>query len=198
MFVSLDHPRFVRAERAIFTRRVVTDCMNHTCRLLKKDKQIHLDACCQYGADVDLSERDRIIEHAHQIGALLLPHTEGVAWFEEEEYVDPDFPSGRYVRTQTLNGRCIFQHHGGRGCGIHRAAIEGGWDLRGVKPNICRLYPLSYDHDSILISDDYDDYSCARDLQAPTLYQAAKSALSEIFGMRLIAAMDGAERVVCG
>ncbi len=90
----------------------------------------------------------------------------------------------------------MFLAHDRRGCAIHRAALEGGWDMRGTKPHVCRLFPLSYDSDSIVLSDDYADYSCSRDPAAPTVYQVGREALADIFGADLVAAMDAAERSV--
>jgi hypothetical protein len=68
--------------------------------------------------------------------------------------------------------------------------------MRGVKPHVCRLFPLSYDSESILVSDDYSDYSCAYDPTAPTLFQVARDALADIFGTSLVTALDRAERGV--
>ena len=80
-----------------------------------------------------------------------------------------------------------------RGCAIHRASLEQGWDFRGVKPSICRLFPLSYGEGTIVVSDDYPDYSCAYEDDAPTLYRVARDALADVFGAELVRAMDAAE-----
>jgi Fe-S-cluster containining protein len=194
-FVTIDHPRFQRAERAIFTKHIVADCMTHACRDRAPDRA-HLDACCQYGADTDLGERDRILAREVEIRALLLPDAQAAPWFTTRVEHDGDFPSGQLVRTQTHNGGCVFLSHDGRGCAIHRASIEGGWDFRGTKPHVCRLFPLSYSSDEIVISDDYADYSCAYEAGAPTLYRNGRDTLADIFGAELIAALDAAERAV--
>jgi hypothetical protein len=201
-YVDLDHPRFRRAQRDIFLARVVPDCMSHECRLLEEHGRRKLDACCQYGVDVDLGERDNILARAGEIGALLRDEVKGRPWFFADEQVDADFPSGRYVRTTTWPdpevdtagaGGCIFLAHDGRGCAIHRASIEGGWDFHGTKPHVCRLFPLSYDAESIVLSDDYADYSCAKDPSAPTVYRVARADLGAIFGAALVDALDAAE-----
>jgi Fe-S-cluster containining protein len=194
-FAPLDHPRFRRADRDLFVRRIVADCMTHACRIHATDDD-HLDACCQYGADVDAGERDRILAHAGQIRTILRPEARNMPWFEAEETRDPDFPSGRVVRTNLFRGGCVFLAHDARGCAIHRASVEGAWDFHGVKPHVCRLFPLSYDEDSVLVSDDYDDYSCAHLPSAPTLYRNARSTLAAVFGEALVVAMDAAEAVV--
>lgn len=194
-YVHLDHTRFRKAQRCIFFEKVTADCMSHRCRLVHGGDQLKLDACCQYGADVDLHERDRILERQGEIAALLGDEAARAPWFEGEA-ADPDFPSGGYVRTRVHGGGCIFLAHDRRGCAIHRAALAGGWHLHGVKPHVCRLYPLTYETDALVISDDYADYSCAYDTSAPTVYRAARAALADIFDHELVIALDRAEATV--
>jgi Fe-S-cluster containining protein len=193
--VDIAHPRFRRAQREIFVRRVVADCMTHACTMLSPHKAM-LDACCQYGADTDLTERDAILGHQDQIRSLLLPAARDVPWFTDEVEEDPDFPSGRHVRTRPFGEGCVFLSHDGRGCAIHRASIEGGWDFHGVKPHVCRLFPLSYDDEAIVLSDDYPDYSCTLDPTAPTVYRVGRDTLAAVFGADLVAALDAAEAAV--
>ena len=192
-YVELVHPRFAKAEVEVFTRRVVADCMTHRCAM-HATGTVKLDACCQYGCDVDLYERDAILARADQIRPVLRAEAQALPWFDESEpEADPDVPSGTVVRTATLGGGCLFLAHDRRGCAIHRASLEQGWDFRGVKPSICRLFPLSYGEGAILVSDDYPDYSCAYEPGAPTLYRVAREALADLFGAALVAAMDAAE-----
>lgn len=201
-FVALEHPRFHRAQRAIFERRVVADCMTHQCVMvadegvpLARAKPL-LEACCQYGADVDLTERDAIMEHADQLRALLTPGAREAPWFTTEVTEDPDYPSGRHVRTATYQGGCVFLSHDRRGCAIHRAALEGGWDFHQVKPHICRLFPLSYEDDAFVLSDDFVDYDCADHPGAPSVYRVARDTIAAVFGPDLVAALDAAEAAV--
>jgi Fe-S-cluster containining protein len=195
-YVALDHPRFVRAEVDVFIKRVVADCMTHRCTM-HATATTHLDACCQYGCDVNLLERDAILARADQIRPILRADAQRVPWFDESEpEEDPDVPSGIVVRTATFDGGCVFLAHDKRGCAIHRASLEQSWDFRGVKPSICRLFPLSYGEGSILVSDDYPDYSCAYEPDSPTLYRVTRDTLAELFGAPLVVAMDAAERRV--
>jgi Fe-S-cluster containining protein len=194
--IALDHPKWQRAEIAVFTRRVVADCMSHRCTIVDGNK-LKLDACCQYGCDVDLTERDAILARADGIKQVLAPEVRDVPWFDESNpEQDPDTPSGTVVRTAVHNEGCLFLTHDNRGCAIHRASIEQGWDFRGVKPTICRLFPLTYGEGAIFVSDDYPDYSCAYHPDAPTLYQVAREAIGDIFGPELVQAMDVAEQQV--
>jgi Fe-S-cluster containining protein len=195
-YVDLDHPRFAKAELDVFMRRVVADCMTHQCAM-HATHTTKLDACCQYGCDVDLFERDAILARAATIKPVLRAEVRELPWFDESEPEhDPDVPSGTVVRTAVFEDRCLFLAHDLRGCAIHRASLEQGWDFRGVKPSICRLFPLSYGEGMIVVSDDYHDYSCAYDDTAPTLYRVARDALGDLFGAQLVVAMDAAEAKV--
>ena len=194
--VALDHPRFRSVWAAIFTRKLAPDCMTHRCTMVAEHAE-KLDACCQYGCDVDLAERAAIEARADDIRALLLPEVQHARWFDPEEEVDDDYPSGRVVRTEVHAGGCLFLAHDRRGCAIHRAALENGWDFRGVKPAICRLFPLSYEADAIVIADEYEEYSCAH-VDGPSLYRITRDALADLFGAPLVAALDAAEAEVLG
>ncbi|MGE0872925.1 MAG: hypothetical protein AB7P03_30500 [Kofleriaceae bacterium] len=193
--VELDHPRFKSAWQAVFTRRITEDCMTHSCAVVET-RTVKLDACCQYGCDVDLFERDAILARADKIRPVLRPEVANLPWFGTEEEEDPDYPAGRAVRTSVHDGGCLFLAHDKRGCAIHRASLEQGWSYNGVKPHICRLFPLSYGEGEIVISDDYVDYSCAHVVDGPNLYRFAREALLDAFGPELIAAMDAAEAKV--
>ena len=189
VIVPLEHPRFHHAWASVFTRRLVGDCMTHQCKMFGDEK---LDACCQYGCDVDMNERDAILARAEQIRPLLRAEVQNAPWFDEEIEIDPDYPSGKVVRTAMHGEGCIFLAHDRRGCAIHRSAIEQNWDFRGVKPAICRLFPLSFESDTIVIADEYPEYSCAH-TGGPTLYRLTRNTLSDVFGADLVAAMDTAE-----
>ncbi len=202
--VALDHPRFRAVSAAIFTRRLAPDCMTHRCTIVQDEDKAalahpyeKLDACCQYGCDVDLAEREAILARAGDIRALLRPDAAAARWFDDEIEEDPDYPSGKVVRTEVLGGGCVFLAHDRRGCAIHRASLERGWDFRGVKPAICRLFPLSYEDDAIVIADEYPEYSCAH-VDGPTLYRITRDTLGELFGAALVAALDAAEAQVLG
>lgn len=199
--VPLDHPKFRHVVPEIFTRRVVVDCMNHACVVVGGDAThgARPDACCQYGADVDLFERDRILARAGELRAILRADARDVPWFGTEVEPDEDAPSGGFVRT-AVHGEtgCVFLSHDRRGCAIHRASLEHGWDFRGTKPHVCRLFPLTYTTDAIMISDDYTDYSCASVADVPTLYRGARDLLGEIFGADLVEKLDALEARTLG
>jgi Fe-S-cluster containining protein len=171
--------------------------MNHQCRLTRRHGRLKLDACCSYGADTDIAERDGILARRDEIAALLTEEAAATPWFSAEK-PDKDFPSGVFVRTSKLGDGCVFLQHDGRGCAIHRASVEGGWDFRGIKPAICRLFPLTYMEDLICLSDDYSDYSCSLIPNAPTVYRVARETLGDVFGADLVVAMDATEAQFMG
>ncbi len=195
-YLPTTHSRFKKVQRDIFIATLSPDCMTHQCRLQKDDNTLKLDACCQYGVDVDLAERDGILRHADQIRTILNEDIRSLPWFETDEKEDIDFPSGKFVRTKTHGGGCLFLQHDLRGCSIHRASIEAGWDFHGIKPHVCRLFPMSYDNEAIVMSDDYADYSCAFEADTPSVYQVGREDLKAIFGNELVIALDAVEKAV--
>lgn len=194
--IPLEHARFHNVEASIFTRRLVADCMTHRCSMVETRTR-KPDACCQWGCDVDVAEREAILARAEDIRSLLRPEAKDARWFDPEEVLDSEFPSGRVVRTEVFDGGCIFLAHDRRGCAIHRASLERGWDMRGVKPAICRLFPLSYETDTIRIAEEYPELSCAY-VDGPTLYRLTRETLAELFGADLVRALDDAESRVLG
>lgn len=177
----------------MFFLKFTADCMTHSCRIVRKPKKVRLDVCCRYGVDVDVAERDAILARRDELKEILDDEVAEMDWFYDEEHEDEGFPSGRYVRTAVHGKGCIFLSHDARGCAIHRTALVNGWDFRGTKPHVCRLFPLTYEDDAIVISDDYSYYSCSRDMEAPSLYRVFRDDLGDIFGADLIAALDEAE-----
>lgn len=196
--LALDHPRFRTVTAAVFTRRQAPDCMVHSCQVVADEHAelaepiSRIDVCCQYGCDVDLAERDALLGRAAELRALLDPEAAAAPWFEDEVWSDADYPSGKVVRTTVGAKGCIFLSHDGRGCGIHRAALEHGWALGDIKPAVCRLYPVSWEGESIIIAGEYPEYSCAH-TDGPTLYRLTRDIIGELFGPELVAALDAAE-----
>jgi Fe-S-cluster containining protein len=202
--IAIDHPRFREVDPTLFTLRFAPDCMTHRCAVVADEAKAplprplpRLDACCQYGCDVDLAEREAIRAREAGIRALLRPAAAATPWFDDEIEEDADYPSGKVVRTTVLDGGCVFLSHDARGCAIHRAALEQGWDFRGVKPAICRLFPVSYERDAIVLADEYDEYSCAF-ADGPSLYRLTRDTLGDIFGADLVTALDAVEAQVLG
>ena len=121
--VSLDHPRFKRVEVAVFTKRVVSDCMSHRCAMRDTGPDMErpgftpgrgvekLDACCQYGCDVDLTEREAILARRESITPVLAAEVRELPWFDEsepEQDADKRTAASRSItsRTAPVMSRC--------------------------------------------------------------------------------------------
>ena len=201
LYEPVDHPRFERVERRLFTATYVTDCMTHACREHAREPQARLDACCQYGGDVDLFERDEILRRAPQVAPLLPAELRDPSgWFDEsspENY--PDFPSGHAVRTAVAPSKygtgCLFLRHAddARGCVLHRAAIEHDIPLRGFKPMICQLFPITFDDSTLCLADDFLWYDCGNYPGGPSVYRSLRGSIGSVFDQSLLGALDAAE-----
>ncbi len=166
---------------AIFRLRYFARCMECTfCG----------DACCNHGVDLDLGERDRILAEAESLKPLVPFPVE--QWFEPEEWDDPEFESGRHTRTASIDGACVFKARGGRGCVLHRWALENGRDYHTIKPRFSSLFPVTHDQGVLLPADDVaDDLICAG--KGETLYRAARAELLHYFGPALVESLDALE-----
>jgi Fe-S-cluster containining protein len=205
MHHDVNHAQVRRVDGAIFTVTFAPDCMSHACRCLGKPRRgrrerYRNDACCQYGADVLVPEKQAILRRATEIAAILKEdRRDRSGWFDERDpEPDPNAPEGILLRTATADpddetSGCVFlQHDGERGCGLHRAALVHGFDPAEIKPAVCRLYPLSFGGGRLGLSPDFTDYSCAGD-SGPTVYRLMRAVIGEIFGTPLIAELDALE-----
>jgi hypothetical protein len=199
---QVNHPVIHRVESDIFRITFAPDCIQHQCRCRDGDIQRN-DACCQYGADVLLPEKQAILRRKTEIAAVLKPHRrDATQWFDERDpEEDPSAPGGILLRTATSDpdnetSGCIFlEHTGARGCGLHRAALDSGFSPAEVKPRACRLYPLSWNVRWLGLSPDFHDYSCAND-GGPTVYRLMRQVLSDIFDPALVVELDRVESQV--
>ena len=127
------------------------------------------DACCQYGADTELPRVAALDAIAPELEAYLgVPRAE---WFREDPedfgtLDEPEYPGGQYTRTQVVElpaGRsehnewaCVFLDPAGRGCRIHRFALERGIDVHTIKPMVCLLFPASFDQGVLCPAYEFD------------------------------------------
>ncbi|MFO0850622.1 MAG: hypothetical protein U0871_19000 [Gemmataceae bacterium] len=168
------------------------------------------DACCQYGADIELPRVAAIDRHRAELEAYL-----GVSrdqWFRDDpsdvgRVADPDYPGGAYTRTQVVPlpaGRsehnteaCVFLDPtpGGRGCRLHRFALERGIDVHDIKPLVCLLFPASF-ADGVLCPAYEFELEGELVCQGPgaTVYQSARADILYYFGPELVAELDALER----
>ena len=96
--------------------------------------------CCREGVLVDITHRDRILAEASLVLEYMEPtqQRDPTQWFQEEEDVDLDFPSGRAINTNSFNGRCVFLD-GAKRCVLQRAEERSP----GLKPFFCRAFPIA-------------------------------------------------------
>lgn len=201
MPLKLNHPAFVSVDAEIFTKTFTPDCMAHACICREENDRPRNDACCRFGADVLLPEKAAILRRASEVAAVLKePRRDPAGWFDEEDpEPDPDAPGGILLRTATQvpgveTSGCVFlDHTGHRGCGLHRAALQFGFDPAEIKPAVCRLYPLSASRRRLRLSPDFDWYSCAGDA-GPSVYQLMRGELAALYGEDLVTELDRLER----
>jgi len=149
------------------------------------------DQCCSYGVDIDAENAERVLglgeAFAQSVG---VPKQE---WFDAQLIADCEFPSGRYRRTTTRGGHCVFHRQGGRGCLIHAWCLEQGLDYHLYKPMVSTLFPLTFDYGCLKPSNEVIDGSLVCAAQGPSLYQGARDELAYYFGADLIAELDAME-----
>lgn len=196
----VQHARVGMVQTDIFTVTFAADCMTHGCRCRDEGDVQRDDACCQHGADVLIPEKAAILRRSAEVASVMKASWRDPArWFDERDpEEDPKAPGGILLRTGTTDldddaSGCVFlEHTGGRGCGLHRAALSHGFDPAEIKPLVCRLYPLSYDGRRLGLSPDFWRYSCASD-NGPTVYRLMRGVVGAIFGDALVGELDRVE-----
>jgi hypothetical protein len=179
------HPSIFKApilrevDTRIFSLRYFTRCMS--CGFCN-------DQCCSYGVDIDFENAQAL----RGLGATFrdfigVPEQD---WFTAEVVEDAEFPSGRYIRTQTRGSHCVFHRKDGRGCLIHAYCLESGLDYHLYKPMVSILFPLTFNHGRLEPSSEVLDGSlvCAGD--GPSLYEGVRGELEYYFGAGLIEELE--------
>ena len=189
-------PKLKRVDTAIFARRYFTNCLDCTyCD----------DWCCSFGVDVDLENVERLKKHADGIEAFTgIPRTQ---WLDGIHVPDPDYPGGGNQRTNAVDGGCIFldrgtssaprKNWGGRGCMLHRYALDAGIDYHEVKPLMSSLFPLSFEGGeggcTLRTAGEVEDEELVCLDEGPTIYRGGRNELLHYFGAEMIAELDALE-----
>jgi hypothetical protein len=183
--LSRDHPSIFKApvlhsvDMRIFSLRYFTHCMS--CGFCN-------DQCCSYGVDVDAKNADLLRSLGDDFKAFVgVPESE---WFTNEIVVDPEFPSGRNVRTRTRGSHCVFHKRGGRGCLIHAYCAENGLDYHLYKPMVSILFPLTFNYGRLEPSSEVIDRSLVCSGDGPSLYEGGRDELAYFFGEMLVEELD--------
>lgn len=165
------------------------------------------DACCRFGADIELPRMAAIDGYRSELETYLgVPRED---WFRDDPadvgiVPEPEYAGGAYTRTglaELPDGRsphsdvaCVFLDPNGRGCRLHRFALERGIDVHDIKPMVCLLFPLSFDQRTLEPAAEFttDDLVCRG--PGANLYQAAREDVRYYFGPELVAELDRLER----
>jgi|LakMenEpi03Aug12_release.lakeMendotaPanAssembly.Ray.scaffolds.fasta_scaffold726493_1 Fe-S-cluster containining protein len=190
-------PLISRVDPRIFSLSHHSQCMDCT--------YCH-DSCCQFGADIELPRVAAMEKYQAELEAYLgVPRSE---WFWEHEddfgiHSEPEYPGGQYTRTAVVplpagrsahNGEaCIFLDPVNRGCRIHRFALERGIDVHEIKPMICLMFPVLFEHGELRPAIEFDDQDLVCEGPGESLYRSARQELLYYFGDDFIAEMDQLE-----
>jgi Fe-S-cluster containining protein len=146
------------------------------------------DSCCQYGADIDEPNVERLMLHAEPLQKRVGYAAE--VWTDGEPNEDDEYPRKRVHRLQSLDGSCVFRNRNGRGCQVHSYCLENGLDYHDLKPVVCWLFPLTVDRCILQPSDELVDRSLICIDNGPTLYESQRDEVRFHFGPDLVAELD--------
>jgi hypothetical protein len=73
-------------------------------------------------------------------------------WFDHDEQVDSDYPSGTGVGTEATDRGCVFLKRDGR-CVLQTAAEEERMPKHALKPFFCFAFPVTIDAGVLTIDD---------------------------------------------
>lgn len=142
--------------------------------------------CCQHGVYADVRERDRILGLKDTIKKYMdeTQTQDESGWFEQGEFDDSDFPSGRCVSTEVVNDKCAFLDKLGR-CSLQVAATSEGLHKWEWKPLFCILFPIEIS-DKVVGFDDLldEDQPCCtigKEFDTP-VFEACKEELIHVLG----------------
>ncbi len=140
--------------------------------------------CCLGGADVDIGERDRILENADLVQTVMDSNQEHTPenWFEDL-IEDSDFPSGKAVTTQMHNDQCVFLNSAKR-C-VLQLAEEKMPSGSQLKPFFCRAYPVCLQNGVLTVDHQFEDQTACCGLVAKgalTIFDVCEIELEHVLG----------------
>ena len=146
------------------------------------------DQCCSYGVDIDADNMERLRSLGPAFEAFAgLPQA---AWFTPELTDDAEFPSGRYARTRSVDGKCIFVDRQARGCRIHAWCLQNGLDYHLYKPMVSILFPVTFEYGALVPSPETLDGTLACNGEGESLYAGVRDELAYYFGVGFVVALD--------
>ncbi len=148
------------------------------------------DQCCSYGVDIDLDNARRLMDMGPEFEQFVGISAE--RWFTKEEIPDAEFPSGSHVRTQTMDGGCVFLDRKARGCKIHAWCVDRKIDYHALKPMVSVLFPATFDKGVLGPSGEARDKSLVCAGSGASIYDGIRHELAYYFGNRLVDELDTA------
>ncbi len=142
--------------------------------------------CCEGGVYIDISEHERILAHKELIKQQMdgTQSKDESTWFEQEAFDHEDFPSGRAIGTQEIEGKCAFLDGQGR-CSLQVASAASGSGKWALKPLYCILYPIEIS-DKVIGFDDLlqDEEHCCTICErfAMPLFEGCREELVHLLG----------------
>jgi hypothetical protein len=85
---------------------------------------------------------------------------------------------------------CVFLDPVGRGCRIHRFALERGIDVHDIKPMICLMFPVLFEHGELRPAIEFEDHDIVCEGPGESLYESSRHELLYYFGPELVAELD--------
>lgn len=164
------------------------------------------DSCCQYGVDIETPRIEALDQYREELeNYLSVPRSK---WYRDDPddfgiEPEPEYPGGAYTRTTVAElptGRskhnseaCVFLDPVGRGCRIHRFALEKGIDVHDIKPMICLMFPVLHSEGQLVPAIEFDEGILVCEGSGDTLYRSAREDLLYYFGPEMIAELDAYE-----
>ncbi|GIX47339.1 MAG: hypothetical protein KatS3mg131_1550 [Candidatus Tectimicrobiota bacterium] len=172
-------PVVVRVDPAIFVQTYFTQCLQ--CAFCQ-------DACCTYGACVDLANVERLVAHAEALEAYLgRPRSQ---WLTGKYVRDAESAGGSYTRTQVVAGACVFLNRRGRGCLLQTWCDTVGLDHHLLKPLVCSLFPLTVAAGVLRPALEVREESLVCLGQGGSLYHGVREEVRYYFGAECVAELD--------
>jgi len=147
---SYSHHPELKVDENVFSSRFAKGCAMSNCR----------GNCCGLGVDMDLAERERILEHTELVQSLMDESQERnpANWFGEQT-ADPDYPSGRAIATTVHNGGCVFLNEK-KLCVLQIAEAHTPPGVKYLKPFFCRAFPMCIDNGALVVDECPDETRC--------------------------------------
>ena len=147
------------------------------------------DQCCSYGADIDMLNVNRILEHKDELEKFMGIKSDKFFYPKKRKW-DHEYPGNVYTRTSKKNNACVFLNPKGRGCMLHSFALHKGIDYHELKPFFCTLFPVTYFEGVLVNPEEIDDKTLACLGAGPTLYQGAREEIKYYFGEEIVTELD--------